>query len=167
MSDGTKTETAKGDKKDYESNELKRVSIELFAASFAMAGGRINAEALSDASINAAQVFLARFGQFKAGKVVFDRLEDALADCHAPNLRQSHPVNLVSRKYGKLDRLAEIWSQLEKLPESANEFSEFPEWKRGEITTARTLIPATLEKAKEIQSRISERERAKASETVN
>lgn len=154
-----------GEKKGYETNELKRVSCELFAASFAMAGGRINPEALSDAAIGAAAVFLTRFNKFKAGEIVFDRLEDALADVHAPNLRPTHPVNLVSQKFGKVDRLKDIWAMLEKVPETAESWDEFPDWKKADISTAKVLIPAALKRAETIAERIAKSNRVP--ESVN
>lgn len=75
-----------------------------------------------------------------------------LADCSSPNLPKSHPYNLVSQRFGSLERVAKVKAWLDKNPTPESDPSEliprlsaaFPDlaWDLPTINAARQIFPA-------------------------
>lgn len=64
----------------------------------------------------------------------------------APNLKKTHPLNMVSAKHGNVSRVKEVLDYLQQNP-TANEISAIPGvsddlgWGRPEVNTARAIFP--------------------------
>jgi hypothetical protein len=65
----------------------------------------------------------------------------------APNLKKTHPINLMSRAWGNLDKVRETLAYLDANPgcESYEPYG----WGKPEINQARVLFPAVVIRAKQ------------------
>lgn len=72
---------------------------------------------------------------------------EVLADAYAPNLKKTHPINLMSKEWGSVKKVKEAFAEI-KNPE-VKEY-ELYGWKESEINTARRLFPPMLEREAEL-----------------
>lgn len=73
--------------------------------------------------------------------------DNPLDVAYAPNLKRTHPVNLMSRTWGDLEKVREVINDLDANP--AVESYELYEWGKPEVNQARYLFPAVINRAKE------------------
>lgn len=122
---------------------------EMVASSPASRGG----EQQALAAYKKAEAFMAIRDRVRAGETKAVRQEGpALTDCFAPNLKRTHPHNLVSQKFGDLAKVNRISQFLDKNPTPEGDADEliskinreFPElsWDLPTINTARAILPA-------------------------
>jgi hypothetical protein len=64
----------------------------------------------------------------------------------APNLKRTHPINLMSRAWGDLNKVQAVMAELDANP--AAEFYEPFGWGKPEVNQARALFPAVVSRAK-------------------
>lgn len=136
---------------DKNAAELDRLA-ELFMAH---APATIPPERLAIACYKKATAFLAVRDKIRSGEINVEPTKEAkgvqLSTCSAPNLKKSHPLNLVSQRFGNLDRVNRIKLWLDKNPTPERDPSdlvprlqrEFPdlEWGVAEINVAREVFP--------------------------
>ena len=81
------------------------------------------------------------------GIEMYSESSDPLDVAFAPNLKKTHPINLMSRAWGNLDKLKEILATLDANP--ATESYEPFGWGRPEVNQARALFPAVVDRAQQ------------------
>lgn len=102
-----------------------------------------------------AEEFIAMRDQIESGEVSTAKpTESPLADCCAPNLPRTHPHNLVSQRFGDVNRVKRINDWFAKNPAPVQRDDEpqyvdrvrtmFPElgWDMPTINVARVIFPA-------------------------
>ena len=120
---------------------LERRAFELFIARRAQLGLRGDAEQIAAECYHDAEAFLKVFHRVRAGEDPTARpAVPQLSDCCAPNLKPTHPVNMVSQRFGTLEQVQRIHTRLQ----ADQELTALPEfeWGAAEIHTARALFPA-------------------------
>lgn len=131
--------------------ELEELAAE-FAKASAAGNPRSDGTASAVAAFRNAAAFLAVRDKMRSGGLTSDKATGPqLADCCAPNLPKTHPHNMVSSRFGNLDRVQKVkaWLDAHPTPESEPETlipdinRAFPEisWDLPTINTARTLFP--------------------------
>lgn len=133
----TATATAASD-----ADAVQQVALQLFAERSGR--GKADPREIALQAFRDAKVFTEVSELYLADNLPVAAAEDPRAICFAPNLKKTHPYNLVSRQHGDLNRVARIYAQLE-----ANqnlETLEELEWDAPTTTLARTLFPSYLEK---------------------
>lgn len=131
--------------------ELDSLAFEIFKQSVASSPGNRGGEQQALASYKKAEAFIAVRDRVRSGEAKPVKA-DVLADCSAPNLKPTHPFNLVSQRFGSLEKVNRIAQFLDKHPTPAGEPDElvgsinraFPElsWDIPMINTARAIFPA-------------------------
>lgn len=124
--------------------ELKAVALELFKAS-RVAG--VSAQQIATRCFKDASAFLEVSTKVLSGSVdIFAEDNNPLDEAFAPNLKKTHPINLMSREWGSLEKVREVLSDLDQNPklESYEKYG----WGLPEVNQARMLFPAKLAKAK-------------------
>lgn len=120
---------------------LEQRAFDLFTARRAQLGLRGAAEQVAAECYRDAEAFLEVARRVRSGEPPAARpAGPQLADCSAPNLKPTHPFNMVSQRFGKLDRVQEIHILLQS-DEKLDSLPEL-EWGVSEVQTARTLFPA-------------------------
>ena len=105
------------------------------------------------AGFRAAEAFLAVRDMHREGKLTTEKAKGPqLADCCSPNLPRTHPYNMVSSRFGNLDRVAKVKAWLDSHPNPESEQEQlipdlnraFPEisWDLATINLARSIFPA-------------------------
>jgi hypothetical protein len=133
-------------------DDLDSLAFEIYSARLAHPQQR-GGEHVAIDSYRQAETFLSVRDRARGGKLKAKADDGStLADCSAPNLRQTHPHNLVSQRFGDLVKVNRIKAWLDKnpTPESAPEElvgrinREFPElsWDLPTVNTARAIFPA-------------------------
>jgi hypothetical protein len=85
-------------------SELDELAFRIFERRVAQMGGRRGGEKLAVECYREAEEFLAV--KKRGGEPTKKDAEDSLlADCCAPNLRRTHPHNLVSRRMGDINKV--------------------------------------------------------------
>lgn len=123
--------------------EVEKVALQLFAerSSRIVRLGATRQVALE--SFRDAQTFLQVQAEFRSGRLVTAApLKDPRAECFAPNLKKTHPHNLVSQEFGDLSRVAKIYAELKADP--TRETYEECDWDKPQVDLARILFPAFL-----------------------
>lgn len=89
--------------------------------------------------------FLAAADKIKSGEINIVAIDNnPLDEAYAPNLKKTHPINLMSRQWGNIKKVREFY-ELVKSP-NVTAIEEL-NWGLPECNTARALFPAVLEKA--------------------
>ena len=63
----------------------------------------------------------------------------------APNLKKTHPVNLMSRAWGDLNQVRTVLAELDANP-AAEQYAPYG-WGKPEVNQARALFPAVVNRA--------------------
>lgn len=132
--------------------ELDQLAFEIFTQMVAKSSINRGGEQQARAAYVKAEAFLAVRDRVRAGDMKAVKPEGpVMADCFAPNLKRSHPFNLVSQKMGDLNKVNRIakWLDSNPTPESDPEElvtrinREFPDlsWDQPTINTARVILP--------------------------
>lgn len=77
----------------------------------------------------------------------FEEDPNPLNGAFAPNLKRTHPVNLMSKNWGDLKQLETVLAHLEAEP-SADSYAPL-EWGRPEVNQARALFPGVVNRVKQ------------------
>ena len=142
MADNNKPETKEA------SQQLDAVALRLFAERSSHASGR-NVEYVAVQAYRDAETFLKVQAGFKGGKYAEKKETRILNDSFAPNLKKTHPHNLVSQEYGDINRVKEICAKLEHDP-TMEVYSDL-DWDKPTTSIARTIFPQYV-KAAELAS---------------
>ena len=100
-----------------------------------------------------ATAFLEIAAKFASGELSVKAIENnPLDEAHAPNLKKTHPINLVSQRFGDIQKVAKIFEMV-KSPDvvSLEEYN----WGLQECNQARAIFPAVLEKAQLMKIAVS------------
>jgi hypothetical protein len=65
----------------------------------------------------------------------------------APNLKKTHPINLMSRTWGDVNRVEQALADLDANP-GAEQYEPYG-WGKPEVNQARALFPAVVDRAKQ------------------
>lgn len=136
------------------SDDLDQMAFQLYCERIAAHPYQRGGEQIAIEAYKKAEVFLAVRRKFKAGELKQQAEKSSLADCFAPNLRRTHPINLVSQKFGSLERTRRIGKWLaenptpEREPEELvnrlnQEFSDLG-WDLPTINVARAVFASHL-----------------------
>jgi hypothetical protein len=133
-------------------SEVDSLAFEIYSKRMAHPGPKRAASFEALEAFKQAEEFIAVRAQVKSGALKTEEPEGPqLAACYAPNLKRTSPYNLVSFKWGSIDRVNRVLSWLEKNPtlDDAEDLvhrfnSQFPElgWTLAEVSVARTIFPA-------------------------
>ncbi len=126
---------------DKNAETIERLAFELFTARRASAFSRINAEQAVRESFRDAEAFAGLAKRIRGGESNKAPTGVQLSDACAPNLKPTHPVNLISQRFGNLDRVRKINDRL-KDEIGRNEVAAELDWKESEINQAAALFPA-------------------------
>lgn len=132
--------------------ELDEFAFEIFKQAVARSPVNRGGEQQARAAYQKAEAFLAVRERVRAGDLKAVKQEGpVLTDCWAPNLKRSHPHNLVSQKLGDLNKVNRIAKFLEQNPTPESDPDElvsrvnreFPDlgWDLPTINTARVVFP--------------------------
>lgn len=66
----------------------------------------------------------------------------------APNLKNTHPINLMSRQMGDIASVQKAFADLEANP-AADSYKAY-DWGRAEVNQARALFPAVINRARQL-----------------
>jgi hypothetical protein len=136
-------------------SELDSLAFEIYKAG--VASSNRPGEAWAIESYRKAEMFLAVRSKIQNGTVKAAIPEGPqLAEVCAPNLPKTHPINLVSQRFGDLKKVNRIQaylannkaspnsedSELELLERVRREFVECEKWGKEELSTARVVFPA-------------------------
>lgn len=125
---------------------LPIVALELFKGRSSHQG--IAPRQLAIGCFRDAAAFLAAAEDVQAGNVDwFAEDTNPLDSAFAPNLKRTHPINLMSRAWGDLKKVQSVLADLEANP--AAEFYELYSWGKPEVNQARALFPAIVNRAKQ------------------
>jgi hypothetical protein len=123
------------------SDRVEQLATRLFADRTARYPGGQATEAAVLACYRDAEVFLQTLQKIQSGELSAKAPEGPqLADAHCPNLKPTHPLNMVSQRYGNLDRVRELHAKLTADPK----IEELPDmdWDKHAVQTARDVFPA-------------------------
>ena len=121
--------------------ELDELAFRIYSEMVAKQPANIAAERLALASYRKAESFLSVRGRVRSGELeATEPTGPQLADCSAPNLKKTHPHNLVSQRFGDLKRVEQIKAWLDKNP-TAETYPEL-DWDVPTTNVARTIFPA-------------------------
>lgn len=131
------------------SPNLTNVALELFKGRSVQSG--ISSHQLAMNCFRDANIFLNAAAQVQAGNLDFLEAETNPLDvAFAPNLKRTHPINLMSRAWGDLAAVQKAFNDLDANPKA--ESYEPHGWGKPEVNQARVLFPAVLNRAKQIAS---------------
>ena len=136
----TKTPAASSTASDADA--VQQVALQLFAERSGR--GKAAPREIALQAFRDAKVFTEVSALYRDDNLPVAAAEDPRAICFAPNLKKTHPYNLVSRQHGDLNRVARIYAQLEA--NQSLETLEELEWDAPTTTLARTLFPSYLDK---------------------
>ncbi len=132
--------------------EVDELAFQIFAQRMASLPGKRGGEPEALDAFRQAEAFLAVRGRVRSGEAKKAAEEPVLADCCAPNLRRTHPHNLVSQRLGDLAKVNRVKQWLDRNPtpeRDADELAhrlnrEFPDlnWDLPTINVARAIFPA-------------------------
>lgn len=130
--------------------QLEKYAFHLFSARSA-ANQRRGTEALAIEAYRDAEAFIAVTNRVRSGEQSTAKPTGAiLSEVSAPNLKPTHPHNLVSQRFGNLKRVRDIADKLEKNP-NLDTFDEL-DWGPQEVKLARIIFPAYAEKNAQLAS---------------
>lgn len=132
--------------------ELDAFAFEIFKEAVAKSPVNRGGEQHARAAYAKAEAFLAVRDRVRAGELKAVKQDGpVMADCFAPNLKRSHPFNLVSQNRGDISKVNRIakWLDANPTPESDpeelvtrinREFTDLS-WDLPTINTARAIFP--------------------------
>ena len=134
-------------------SELDALAFELFKSAAAAHPVKRGGQNVAVDAYRKAEAFLAVRDRIRAGELAPQEPGGPkLADCCAPNLRRTHPHNLVSQRLGDLAKVHRIKQWLDRNPTQESDPAElvaklareFPDldWDMPTINTARAVFPA-------------------------
>lgn len=132
------------------SEELDELAFRLYAERISKSTAQVNGEQLTGWAYRKAQEFISARDKIKAGDKALTR-ESKLADASAPNLKKTHPLNLVSQRFAEenggedrvLNRIKDALGWLRDHPRSdENPIAyEGMDWDVPTTNLARTILP--------------------------
>ena len=142
-----------------ENKELDSLAFDIYARRMASQPILRNAEQEALEAYRKAEAFLVVRENVRSGALSPAKQSGpALSDCSAPNLKRTHPHNLVSQAFGNLERVNRIkkWLDANPTPEgdpaelTVKLNREFPElgWDMPTVNTARAIFPAYCQPVK-------------------
>lgn len=132
--------------------EVNAMAFEIFKDRVAAGNLKRSAEAEAAHAFQMAESFLKTRAAYAKGEIKPKAIEAArLSAASAPNLKRTHPHNLVSERFGNLDRVKKIkaWLDAHPTPEKDpddlihqlnREFADLS-WDLPAVNTARALFP--------------------------
>lgn len=151
MSNGSQPNAGQAQPKPADQNgndKVARMAFELFTERRA-ANTQRHPEQVAAESFRDAEAFIAVTARRANGESTDKMLrKSALQDCSAPNLKKTHPINLVSQRFGAPDlkRVRDIHNRLLANPTLDELGDDDLGWTKegGEVATARQLFPSVL-----------------------
>ena len=138
-----------GSEKSTETLSLPFIALELFKGRSPQSG--VNPRQLAIDCFRDATVFISAAQELRSGKKdLFEEETNPLDLAYAPNLKRTHPINLMSRAWGNLQKVQAALADLDAHPSA--EFYEPYGWGKPEINQARALFPAVVSRAKQLSS---------------
>ena len=138
-----------GSEKSTEKLSLPLIALELFKGRSLQPG--VNPRQLAIDCFRDATVFVAAAQEVQSGNAdLFIEETNPLDLAYAPNLKRTHPINLMSRAWGNLQKVQAALADLDAHPSA--EFYEPYGWGKPEINQARALFPAVVSRAKQLAS---------------
>ena len=138
-----------GNEKSKETLSLPVVALELFKGRTLQSG--VNPRQLAIDCFRDATLFVAVAQEVQSGTAdLFIEETNPLDLACAPNLKRTHPINLMSRAWGNLQKVQAALADLDAHPSA--EFYEPYGWGKPEINQARALFPAVVNRAKQLAS---------------
>ena len=123
----------------------KQIFVEQFGHS------QIGYKQLTINSFRAATEFLAGAQSVQNGEIdLFEEDRNPLDDAKAPNLKKTHPINLMSKAWGDVRLVQAALDDLDANP--AAETYEPYGWGKPEVNQARALFPAVVNRAKQLST---------------
>ena len=138
-----------GSEKSTEKLSLPFIALELFKGRSLQSG--VNPRQLAIDCFRDATIFAAAAQEVQSGNAdLFVEETNPLDLAYAPNLKRTHPINLMSRAWGNLQKVQAALADLDAHPSAA--FYEPYGWGKPEINQARALFPAVVNRAKQLAS---------------
>jgi len=129
---------------------LTSVALELFKSRSIHQGA--SPRQLAIGCFRDATAFLAAADDVLSGEIdLSDEDTNPLDPAFAPNLKKTHPINLMSRVWGDLNKVRDVLDELEASP--AADSYEPLSWGKPEVNQARALFPAVVHRAKQVSTR--------------
>ena len=126
---------------------LTSVALELFKGRSLVHG--TSPQQLAISCFRDAQAFLEAASQVVDGNLDLQTDEtNPLDAAFAPNLKRTHPINLMSRAWGDVRKVQDALADLEANP-GAETYERYS-WGRPEVNQARALFPAVVQRAKQV-----------------
>lgn len=143
--------TAPVSKKSKISTRLQETAFELFKHRPANVG---SARQIAIQCYRSAEAFLQATDELIAGTLNITSIDqNPLDEAYAPNLKKTHPINLMSRHWGSVDKVRKTLAALKSEPE-AKAYEPYG-WGLPEVNQARALFPALVKKADELEEKIT------------
>ncbi|MSR60299.1 MAG: hypothetical protein EXS05_22105 [Planctomycetaceae bacterium] len=129
-------------------NELEAIAFEIYKQTVSHGSAIANERQAIDAFAKA-DTFIAVRERARAGKLEIKKpVGKQLADCSAPNLPETHPHNIVSQRFGSLEKVLRIKKWLDENPPTEDQTYLIPKvnrafdlsWKVPELNLARTIF---------------------------
>lgn len=148
MADPVKTNERQGETRN---GDVDRIALTIFAERAARGPMRRDGEAEAANAYRQADAFLKAQAKFRSGELSFKKPEGPqLCECSAPNLPETHPHNLVSKRFGDLERVKTLKAWLDLNPTPAGDPTELVtrfnkafkglDWDLAAVGTARTIF---------------------------
>jgi hypothetical protein len=132
--------------KTTENMNLASVALELFKGRSLHHG--VTPRQLAIDCFRDAAEFLAAAEDALAGKIDwFADDTNPLDSAFAPNLKRTHPINLMSRAWGDLKKVQATLAELDANP-AAESYDSYG-WGKPEVNQARALFPAVVKRSKQ------------------
>ena len=126
------------------SSQIEDKAFHLFAARTAMGYAKRGVDQLALNCFRDAEAFLNVAKKIRTGEATVKApVGKQLATASAPNLKPTHPLNMVSQRFGDINRVKKIYDQLLASP-SMEKLEEF-DWGKQEVETARLVFPTYCE----------------------
>ena len=128
-------------------DQVEQYAFRLFAERSARLG-KINGETLAVSCLRDATAFLDVARKWRDGEIsVAQPRGPVLADACAPNLRDDHPINMISQQKGSIPRVRQILAHLKANPALETLDALGVSWGKPEVNAARAIFPAYAETA--------------------
>lgn len=142
--EGVKPTTTVTQKMEMLSSQIEEKAFHLFAARTAVGFAKRGVEQIAMNCFRDAESFLTVAKNIRSGELsVKPLVGKQLATVSAPNLKPTHPLNMVSQRFGNINRVKKIYEQLMAEP-TLEKIEEF-DWGKPEIETARLIFPTYCE----------------------
>jgi hypothetical protein len=123
---------------------LNAVALELFKARSMHPG--TTPQQLAITCFRDAQAFLKVTDQLVAGEIELVNSDaNPLDVAFAPNLKRTHPINLMSREWGDIAKVQTALTDLDANP-AADTYEPYS-WGKPEVNQARALFPAVVQRS--------------------